>query len=64
MFDSIVMTMPAKSLEPTPVGAFSSSFAVDITRPVWRWLALSCRLQTGALSSCLNWLKKSLLAEP
>jgi hypothetical protein len=27
--------MPNQSLEPTPVGRFSSAFAVDIARPAW-----------------------------
>jgi hypothetical protein len=26
---------PNNALEPTPVSAFSSAFAVDITRPAW-----------------------------
>ena len=28
-------TTPNNALEPTPVGAFSSAFAVDITGPAW-----------------------------
>ena len=34
---------PNKALEPTPVGAFSSAFAVDITSPAWLSLSRSRR---------------------
>jgi predicted protein tyrosine phosphatase len=34
-FEMPAVLQPNKALEPTPVGAFSSAFAVDITSPAW-----------------------------